>query len=106
MLGIFAVGIAQFIILYLFTRLLGAYWGQSLGGVILLAIGTLVSTTGLSILFAAIAKTRRALGAIAPLVISWPYLEEACSRLRFSHNGLKQYITSPSTAGLSMVSWT
>lgn len=69
MLGIFAIGIVQFIILYTFTRLLGAYWGPSLVGVMLLAVGTVISTTGLSILFSAIAKTRRALGAIAPLVI-------------------------------------
>jgi len=70
MLGIFAIGICQFIILYFFTRLLGAYWGNSLPGVILIAVATIISTTGLSILFAAIAKTRRAIGAIAPLVIN------------------------------------
>jgi len=70
MLGIFAIGICQFLILYFFTRLLGAYWGNSLLGVILIAVATIISTTGLSILFAAIAKTRRAIGAIAPLVIN------------------------------------
>jgi len=70
MLGIFAIGICQFLILFIFTRLLGAYWGNSLLGVILIAIATVISTTGLSILFSAIAKTRRAIGAIAPLVIN------------------------------------
>lgn len=70
MLGIFAVGITQFFILYFFTRLLGAYWGNNLGGVVLVALATVLSTTGLSILFSAIAKTRRSVGAIAPLVIN------------------------------------
>ncbi len=70
MLGIFFIGLVQFIILFIFTQLLGAHWGNSILGVILLALGTILSTTGLSILFSAIAKNRRAIGAIAPLVIN------------------------------------
>jgi len=69
MLGIFFVGAVQFLILFLFTVILGVHWGENLFGVFLLALGVLLAITGLSVLFSSIAKNVRSVGAIAPLVV-------------------------------------
>lgn len=69
MLGIFFVGAVQFLILFLFTVILGVYWGENLFGVFLLALGVLLAMTGLSVLFSSVAKNVRSVGAIAPLVV-------------------------------------
>lgn len=68
MLGVFAVGVLQFAVLWAFSRMMGVDWGDP-AGVALIGIGTLVSVSGLAILFSAIAKTPRAVGALAPIVI-------------------------------------
>jgi len=69
MLGMFFVGAVQFSILFLFTVILGVYWGENLFGVFLLALGVLLAMTGLSVFFSSIAKNVRSVGAIAPLVV-------------------------------------
>ncbi|HDP69310.1 MAG TPA: ABC transporter permease [Actinobacteria bacterium] len=69
MLGIFFVGVVQFLVLFLFTVILGVHWGENLFGVFLLALGVLLAMTGLSVLFSSVAKNVRSVGAIAPLVV-------------------------------------
>lgn len=67
-LGIFAVGTMQFLVLFAFTRLVGAHWGES-AGVMLVAGAQVAAATGLALALAGFGKTQRAAGAIGPIVI-------------------------------------
>jgi len=67
-IGIFAIGLLQFLVLFGFTRLVGGHWGEPLA-VILVASAQVVAATGLALALAAVAKTQRAVGGIGPVVI-------------------------------------
>jgi ABC-2 type transport system permease protein len=70
MMGVFVLGIAQFAVLYLFTKYgLGVWWGESVTATVLVAVAEVAAVTGLSTFITAIAKTERAIGGIAPLFI-------------------------------------
>jgi ABC-2 type transport system permease protein len=70
MLGVFALGMAQFAVLFSFTKfMLNVVWGQSILAILLVAVAEVAAVTGLSTLISSLAKTQRAVGGIAPLLI-------------------------------------
>jgi len=70
MLGIFVLGVGQFLALYLFTSLvLHVEWGNEPAATALVACAEVAAVTGLATLISAIAKTERAVGGIGPLVV-------------------------------------
>lgn len=102
MLGVFALGATQFTVLYLFTRfMLGVVWGASTGATLLVAAGEIAAVTGLAALLSSIAKTPRAIGGIAPLVIQ---IQAALGGAFFDINILPEWIRP--IRFLSVVGWT
>jgi ABC-2 type transport system permease protein len=71
MIGVFAVGLAQWTALFAFTMLLGGKWGPDLGAIWVLAMCTIAAAAGLSMLFASLAKSIRGVSGVAPLVIQF-----------------------------------
>jgi ABC-2 type transport system permease protein len=70
MLGVFVLGMLQFLALYVFTRfVLGVQWGASTEATLLVAVAEIAAVTGLSSLISGVAKSERAVGAIGPLVV-------------------------------------
>ena len=70
MFGVFLLGMAQFAVLYAFTRFaLHVTWGASFPAIVLVATAEVAAVTGLATLIASIAKTQRAVGGIGPLLI-------------------------------------
>ncbi len=70
MLGIWVLGMAQFTVLYVFTRFLfGVQWGDDVFAIYVIAAAEMLAVTGLALLIASIAKTERGAGGIGPLVI-------------------------------------
>jgi len=70
MFGVFLLGMAQFAVLYVFTKfVLGVVWGSSFAAVLLIATAEIAAVTGLATLISSVAKTQRAIGGIAPLLI-------------------------------------
>jgi len=70
MMGVFALGLAQFVALYLFTRfVLHVQWGGSPAATLLVACAQIAAVTGLATLIAAVARTSRGVGAIGPLLV-------------------------------------
>lgn len=69
-LGIFAVGAAQFAVLFAGTRLLfGVDWGPRPGAVLAVGLAEALAATGLGMTLAALARSERQVGAIGPTVI-------------------------------------
>lgn len=69
LLAVVLLGIGQFGVLYLFTRLvLDTYWGDPVG-VWLIVIGELIATAGLASVVSGLARTRRGVGGIAPITV-------------------------------------
>lgn len=70
MLSVFVLGMAQFAVLYVFTRyVFGVWWGESMVATTAVAAAEMLAVTGLATLVAAFAKSERAVGGIAPLVV-------------------------------------
>lgn len=70
MLGIFALGMVQFTVLYVFTRFVfGVYWGRDVIAIFAVAAAEMLAVTGFAVLVASLAKSERGAGGIAPLVI-------------------------------------
>lgn len=69
-LGIFAVGTAQFIVLFLGTKyLFGVDWGPTPGGILLIGLAEAFAATGLAMTLSALGKTERVIGGIGPTAI-------------------------------------
>jgi ABC-2 type transport system permease protein len=101
MLGIFILGAAQFVVLYLFTRYgLHVWWGTSPEATFLVAFAEVAAVTGLATLITAFAKTQRAVGGIAPLFIQ---IQAAIGGAFFSIEVLPQWIQW--IKYLSLVGW-
>lgn len=70
MLSVFVLGMAQFAVLYVFTRFaFGVWWGESIMATTAVAAAEMFAVTGLATLIAAFAKSERAVGGIGPLVV-------------------------------------
>ena len=70
LLGIFIIGILQFTAYITATKLIfNVNWGRSIIGLVLLPISTVLATTGMTIFFASIARTRNAVGGISQIFI-------------------------------------
>lgn len=70
MLGVFLLGMAQFLALYVFTRyVLHVAWGDDALAILLVACGEMAAVTGLATFIASIAPTERAAGGIGPLIV-------------------------------------
>ncbi|NTW28986.1 MAG: ABC transporter permease [Coriobacteriia bacterium] len=70
MLGIFVLGVAQFAVLYLFTRfVLNVNWGESVAAIVLVALAEIAAVTGLGMLISSLAHSERAVGGIGPLTV-------------------------------------
>lgn len=69
-IGVFGIGIAQFAVLYMGTRLLfGVDWGQSVAASVMLGAAEAIAAAGLAMTLAALGKTERSVGGIAPAAI-------------------------------------
>jgi ABC-2 type transport system permease protein len=69
-LGIFGVGVAQFLVLLVGTRLLFRVdWGQNVLGTVMLGVAEVAAAAGLAMTLAALGKTERAVGGIGPALI-------------------------------------
>lgn len=101
MMGIFVLGMAQFAVLYLFTRfMLHVWWGESFAATLLVAVAEVAAVTGLATLITALAKTQRAVGGIAPLFIQ---IQAAIGGAFFSIEILPEWIQP--IKYLSLVGW-
>lgn len=70
LLGTYFVGIVQFSVLVVATRVIyGVDWGRSPAGLVALVLATVFASTGVSAFIAAVAKTTRAASVIAQLMI-------------------------------------
>lgn len=70
MLGVFVMGMAQFAVLYAFTRfVLKVQWGASPAATLTIAAAEMVAVTGLATLISSLARSERAAGGIGPLVV-------------------------------------
>ncbi|MEN6429563.1 MAG: ABC transporter permease, partial [Coriobacteriales bacterium] len=68
--GVLVVGVGQFVILVGGTRVLfGVDWGRDFLGVAIVGLAETLAAAGLAMTLAAVAKSERAIGAIAPGVI-------------------------------------
>lgn len=70
MLAIWILGLAQFTVLYVFTRFsFGVQWGDDPLATFVMAGAQLIAVTGLAVLIAAIAKTERGAGGFGSLIV-------------------------------------
>lgn len=70
MLSVFALGMSQFVLLYVFTRFVfGVEWGGDVVATVVVAAAEMLAVTGLATLIASMARTERAAGGIGPLVV-------------------------------------
>jgi ABC-2 type transport system permease protein len=70
MFSVFLIGMAQFTVLYIFTRFVfGVQWGADWVATMAVAAAEMLAVTGLATLIAAVARTERAAGGIGPLVV-------------------------------------
>jgi ABC-2 type transport system permease protein len=68
--GVFLIGILQFTVLVIATRLIfGVKWGNSPLGLVALMVCTVLAATGMTIFIAAIAKTNKSAAAISQIMI-------------------------------------
>jgi ABC-2 type transport system permease protein len=68
-IGVYAVGLAQWVALYAFTLVLGVKWGEDVFALWLIALAMIGATTGLAMLFATVGTSVRAVSGVAPLAI-------------------------------------
>ena len=70
MLGVFLLGMVQFVALYVFTRfMLHVEWGANPLATFMVGSGEVAAVTGLATLIASLARTARAAGGIGPLLV-------------------------------------
>lgn len=68
--GVLMIGAGQFAVLFIGTKMLfGVDWGQNIGASIMLGAAEAIAAAGLAMTFAALGKTERAIGGIAPAAI-------------------------------------
>jgi ABC-2 type transport system permease protein len=67
MLGIWVIGVLQFIVLLAFTLAIGTNWG-SVPGALVIGAAEAFAATGLAMVYVGFGKTERAVGAIGPTV--------------------------------------
>ena len=67
MLGVWVICVLQFVVLLAFTLAIGTNWG-SVPGALVIGAAEAFAATGLAMVYAAFAKTERAVGAIGPTV--------------------------------------
>jgi len=69
-IGILLIGVGQFAILLVGTRLLFQVdWGQNLGGTVMIGLAEAIAASGLAMTLAALGKSERSIGGIAPAFI-------------------------------------
>lgn len=69
-LGILAVAVCQFLVLFIGTRFLfGVDWGPTPVGIVLVGVAEAFAATGLAMTLSALGRTERAIGGIGPTVI-------------------------------------
>lgn len=69
-LGVLLIGILQFVVLFLGTRLLFQVdWGTNVAGVLLVGFSEAIAAAGLAMTLAALGRSERAIGGIAPAFI-------------------------------------
>lgn len=69
-LGVFLIGTLQFVVLYLGTRLLFQVdWGTAVAGTMFVGLAEAAAAAGLAMTFAALGRSERAIGGIAPAFI-------------------------------------
>jgi ABC-2 type transport system permease protein len=70
MLGVFVLGMLQFVVLYSFTRfVLHVQWGANTPATFLVAAAEMAAVTGLATLISSIATSERAVGGIGPITV-------------------------------------
>ncbi|MBI4734116.1 MAG: ABC transporter permease [Rubrobacteridae bacterium] len=68
--GVFLIGVLQFAVLVLSTRaIFGVKWGNSIPGLIVLMLCTVLAATGMTIFIAAIVKTSKSAAAVSQIMI-------------------------------------
>jgi len=68
--GVLMIGAGQFAVLFIGTKMLfGVDWGQNIGASIMLGAAEAIAAAGLAMTLAALGKTERAIGGIAPAAI-------------------------------------
>lgn len=69
-LGVLLIGALQFVVLYLGTRLIfGVDWGTNVVGILLVGLAEAMAAAGLAMTLAALGKSERAIGGVAPAFI-------------------------------------
>lgn len=69
-IGVLMIGVGQFTVLFLGTRLLfGVDWGQSVAATLMIGFAEALAAAGLAMTLAALGKTERSIGGIAPAAI-------------------------------------
>jgi ABC-2 type transport system permease protein len=102
MLSVFVLGMAQFAVLYVFTRFVfGVEWGAHPIATGVVAAAEVLAVTGLSTLIASVANTERAAGGIGPLVIQ---VQALIGGAFFSLNALPEWVRP--IRYLSVIGWT
>jgi ABC-2 type transport system permease protein len=102
MLSVFALGMVQFIILYVFTRFVfRVEWGENVFATFVVAIAEILAVTGLATLIASFARTERAAGGIGPLVVQ---IQALMGGAFFSINALPEWVQP--IRYFSVVGWT
>ena len=107
MLSVFLLGMAQFVVLYLFTRFVfGVEWGRSIPATLAVAAGEMLAVTGLATLIASMARTERAAGGIGPLVVQ---IQALIGGAFFTISALPEWVQPIrylSVVGWAMEGWT
>lgn len=70
MAGVFVMGMAQFVVLYVFsTYALRVDWGADVLAIFVIAAGEVAAVTGFAVFISSLTKTERGAGGLGPLVI-------------------------------------
>lgn len=101
-LSVFCLGMAQFTVLYVFTRFVfGVEWGASWVATFVVAAAEVLAVTGLATLIASFARTERSVGGIAPLVVQ---IQALMGGAFFAISVLPEWVQP--VRYLSVVGWT
>jgi ABC-2 type transport system permease protein len=69
-LGVLAIGVLQFVVLFAGTRLFfGVDWGSNIAGVLIVGFAEAVAAAGLAMTLAALGKSERSIGGVGPALI-------------------------------------
>lgn len=102
MLSVFALGIVQFLVLYVFTRFaFRVQWGGNVIATFVVAAAEVLAVTGLATLIASFARTERAAGGIGPLVVQ---IQALLGGAFFTIQALPEWVQP--VRYLSVVGWT